>query len=352
MLRLIVSSPPQLRTPTFEMALRFHGIGYSLLPILRNGSKRPAIAGWKILQAQHPDEQNLAEWFNVPEPMGIAIIHGQVSLNSECIDCDQGDLWSRFSELAYTAVPKLVSAPVIKTPRLEGGYQLIYRNVVPVSGNLKLAERPAPTPERPTARKTLIETRGEGVYTLTIGSPACCHPAKRCYELIAGSFTTLPILTEDERTKFHDIARSFSELPPRTVEEHHVAVDWQQKRAAARADTGDGVSPGAAYNETVSWSDFLTPYGWKLLHELEGVGYWRRPGKTDLWASATTNYAGSDLLYVFSSNAFPLEPDTTYSKFGAFSELCCNDDYRLAANRLNALGFGERVFRDRGVRGS
>jgi putative DNA primase/helicase len=93
----------------------------------------------------------------------------------------------------------------------------------------------------------------------------------------------------------------------------------------------------------VSWTDILTPHGWTLLHTAADVGFWRRPGKTEPSPSATTNYKGCDLLYVFSSNAYPFEPETTYSKFAAFATLNCGGDYRLAAQRLARLGFGERV---------
>jgi hypothetical protein len=345
---------PPAHTAAFEMARRFLDIGYSLLPIQRDGSKRPAITGWKLLQSQHPTEHDLAEWFNDARIMlraggsfGIATIHGAISGNSECIDCDEGALWEAFYEQAIALVPKLAAAPVIKTPRDGGGFQLIYRNASRPSGNIKLAERPAPTPEQPNARKALIETRGEGGYTLTIGSPACCHPTGRCYQLIAGSFTTLPILTDDERCNLLILARSFTECPPRTMEEHHADVDWQKKRAekiaALDAGTGEDVKPGDAYNREVSWTDILTPHGWTLLHTAADVGFWRRPGKTEPSPSATTNYKGCDLLYVFSSNAYPFEPETTYSKFAAFATLNCGGDYRLAAQRLARLGFGERV---------
>jgi hypothetical protein len=61
--------------------------------------------------------------------------------------------------------------------------------------------------------------------------------------------------------------------------------------------------------------------------------YWRRPGKGE-GISATTNYAGSGLLYVFSTNAAPFEADTAYSAFAAFAMLEHDGDYTAAARAL------------------
>jgi hypothetical protein len=63
--------------------------------------------------------------------------------------------------------------------------------------------------------------------------------------------------------------------------------------------------------------------------------------------SATTNYAGSDLLYVFSSNAHPFEPETAYDKFAAYA-LLEHGDFQAAARLLALKGYrqskpGERL---------
>jgi hypothetical protein len=47
------------------------------------------------------------------------------------------------------------------------------------------------------------------------------------------------------------------------------------------------------------------------------VTHWRRPGKEGRGGSATTNYADSDLLYVFSSNEQPSQDGHAYGKFAA-----------------------------------
>src|SRR4029077_2505921 len=94
------------------------------------------------------------------------------------------------------------------------------------------------------------------------------------------------------------------------------------------------------FNANADWGDILEPHGWKWV----GTGgdrsdLWRRPGKRD-GTSATTNYAGSDLLYVFSSNAPPFDEGRGYSKFHAFALLEHCGDFRAAAKALAAQGFG------------
>src|SRR5205085_1874085 len=52
------------------------------------------------------------------------------------------------------------------------------------------------------------------------------------------------------------------------------------------------------FNLRGDWEAVLAPKGWVPLHTSGDVTYWRRPDKAD-GASATTNYAGRDLVHVF-----------------------------------------------------
>ena len=70
----------------------------------------------------------------------------------------------------------------------------------------------------------------------------------------------------------------------------------------------------------------------------DGVTSWQRPGKT-IGISATTNYGGADLFHVFTSST-DFEPDTSYSKFAAYTLLHHQGDYSAAAAALRADGFG------------
>src|SRR5207244_1423879 len=105
--------------------------------------------------------------------------------------------------------------------------------------------------------------------------------------------------------------------------------------------SGRGNRPGDDYNARADWYELLTSHGWKYVFRQGEVAYWRRPGKAEPGISATTNYAGSNLLYVFSTNAAPLEDRTAYSLFSAFAFLEHNGDFHEAAKRLAEIGFGK-----------
>ena len=91
--------------------------------------------------------------------------------------------------------------------------------------------------------------------------------------------------------------------------------------------------PGDRFNARYSWAQVLEPYGWSVDHEgADGETYWTRPGK-DEGVSATTNYSGSDLFYVFSTST-EFESERGYDKFGVFAVLEHGGDIAAAASSL------------------
>jgi hypothetical protein len=317
---------------TFTYAERFVEAGYSLAPILRDGSKAAAVP-WRCYLTRRPTLSELRAWFKRLEPFGIGIIHGAFSGNSEAIDIDLGELWPEFNSRALVAVPKLAGAPVVKTPRDGGGYQVYLRSVDPPPGNLKLALRPNLVQGAKPQWLVSIETRGQGGYTVGIGSPPQCHPTGRCYELISGSFHTVPVLTTEERAALMGIALSFDQRGADhgngSPVQHQRCVQYQHHGSK----DGDDLRPGDVFNQTATWSSILAPHGWTLIRTVDGVGFWRRPGK-NTGIGATTNHAGYGLLYVFSSNACPFEAGRAYSRFSAWVLLEHRGNYSAAAREL------------------
>ncbi len=86
----------------------------------------------------------------------------------------------------------------------------------------------------------------------------------------------------------------------------------------------------------------LHAHGWRFLRERGYEEYWQRPSKTGLGISATLNYAGTGLFYVFTSSAPPLEPLTAYSPFAVYTLLEHGGDYTAAARALAREGYGDR----------
>lgn len=94
----------------------------------------------------------------------------------------------------------------------------------------------------------------------------------------------------------------------------------------------DDDRPGSRYNATAEWVDIMEGAGWTLVRAEGDEMFWCRPGKTE-GLSATTNYGGSDLLYVFTSST-EFDADTAYSKFAAYAVLEHGGDFAEAARAL------------------
>jgi putative DNA primase/helicase len=106
-----------------------------------------------------------------------------------------------------------------------------------------------------------------------------------------------------------------------------------------RIRRGNGYRSGDDFNHRANWHHILEPYGWVSVQQHGDVTYWRRPGK-DVGMSATTNYAGTGLLYIFSTNAAPLEANTAYTSFVAYTLLVYSGDFVKAARVLHEQGYG------------
>lgn len=97
--------------------------------------------------------------------------------------------------------------------------------------------------------------------------------------------------------------------------------------------------PGDDYNRREDWGRLMGGWGWTLVYSRGGEDFWRRPGKAS-GVSATSDYAGSDCLYVFSSSTpFPVRKGLT--KFGAYAEMEHGGDHQAAARALARLGYGD-----------
>jgi P4 family phage/plasmid primase-like protien len=301
--------------------------GLSIIPIKADASKQPALKAWKTYETQLPTAADIELWW--AKPRGIAIIGGAVSGNLERIDFDAPGIYDQWLELAsqcgYSDL--IESLPLVKTPREGSGHHIYYRCSEPVQGNQKLAARWSSVDNKPHG---IIETRGEGGYTLAPGSPPQCHETHRTYDLIRGDLANIPIITPDQRTALLEMARSFNEYV------HETKV---QGRTTEATDT---TMPGNDFNARGDWRSVLTRAGWRHCWNRGEVEYWRRPGKAR-GISATWNYLGSQVFYVFSTSAHPLQDLTSYTPFGLYATLEHGGDYTEAARALRADGYGSEA---------
>lgn len=294
--------------------------GVSILPISMDGSKAPAIPSWKTFQSERPTESQIREWFS--EPKGFAIIAGKISGNLEILDFDDPEAfpaWKQAVEVQRTEL--LESLPIVKTP--SGGFHVYYRCETPPPGSKRLAQKDGEN-GKPEIK---IETRGEGAYAIAPGSPPAVHPTGKPYKLIQGNLADIPTISSKDRLILIEAAKSLNEV-------------FKPKKVVRAKSEESGDRPGDVYNRKATWEEILSPHGWEVVSETKGVTHWRRPGKSGPGTSATTNFEGSDVLYVFSTNAEPFEAEHGYSKFSAYALLNHSGDFSAAAFDLFEQGYG------------
>ena len=302
--------------------------GISVVPVEADGSKRPALSRWQTYQRRFPSHMELERWFR-KTTFGLGLITGAISGNLEALDFDDRatfEAWlARIQQYPEAAAlfDRIAWGYEESTPA--GGRHLLYR-CSDIAGNQKLAVRPAPEQKM----KTLIETRGEGGFIIIAPSRGTVHPSGKPYMLRRGSVTKIQTITGEERSLLFALARSFDEMPPLPP---HQALPPQRENTNAR-----GSRPGDIFNQRASWQEVLEPHGWELVRVVGEEGQWRKPGKVGPGISATTNFDGSDLLYVFSTSTC-FEPQQGYTKFRAYALLNHGEDFSAAARELAEKGY-------------
>lgn len=241
---------------------------------------------------------------------GIGIICGQESGNLECIDFDNhfGDAKEVLSNFIseIKEIYETHKFPIESTT--SGGFHLLYR-CDEISGNLKLASRPKHDEKtnkfRPDA---IIETRGEGGYFV-------CAPTEG-YNWVRNSINSIPRITKEERKKLIEVAKTFN--------------TWYE----LRREYHEGENrPGDVFNNSANAIDemknALSKAGWREL----AIGKWQRPDKKE-GVSATLGKVAPNIFYVFSSNAYPFEPNRAYTPFQVIALLDYKGDFKQYATEL------------------
>ena len=255
-----------------------HG-GLSPIPTLPD--KRPACP-WKVYTERVMSDREIEVHFR--NASGIGIVCGKVSGNLELLDFDDGG--SAFEPWLEKVPPYIRNRLVIEsTP--SGGKHVYYRidgRDYAVPGNRKLAMK--------EDGHVLIETRGEAGFVK-------CAPSNG-YELMQGDFLHLPTVSPFEAKALVDAA---------------VALDERANASPSAAPSPTAamppvrIMPQTSVIERAELERALTDAGWKKVRDGEEQ-HWERPGKNERATSATFN---GDVVYVFSSNAAPFEPNKGYS---------------------------------------
>lgn len=323
-------------------ALEFHANGVVVVPVLNNGEKRP-IGGWKQYRDNPPSVDDLRDWFASGHP-GIGVLCGSPSNSLEMIEMEgravaegvhtefaqnlrdhgMGDLWN-----------KILNGYAEVSP--SGGFHFFYHVLGASAGNTKLAQRP-PTEEeaqdRPAQKRyPLIETRGDGGFTVVAPSHGPVHASGKPWKLMRGGPSSIPTITESERDALYAIARLSDRIPQ--LEIHKPPRDVQDLMNRGELE------PGSDFNLRGDWHEILTDHDWvPAFTTREGVTNWIRPDKEDPGTSATTGYGDrGDFMYVF-SNSSDLPSEVGMSKFAVYAHLNHGGDFSAAARDLRFKGYG------------
>lgn len=317
-----------LKSDILLRALELANQGISVVPVATDGSKRPGIASWKEFQERRPTTDELMRWFSAAE--GVGVICGKVSGNLEMLELEgravADKLHIEIKELAINSGlghiwDRINDGYVEMTP--SGGLHWLYRIDGEVPGNTKLARRPGEN----GGIDVLAETRGEGGFVIVAPTNGTCHPSGGKWVMLTGGPATIATLTVAERDQLHSLFATFDAIP----KTEHITEDLKPK--------GEGLTPGDDYNAKVTWDQILEPLGWTKVHTNKGgVTSWRRPGKSE-GISATTNHAGTDKFYVFSSST-QFEPERSYSKFAVYAIVEHAGNFSSAAKALRDEGYG------------
>ena len=296
------SLPGQGTSLLLNAALDALKLGFSVIPAKKD--KSPAVGSWKRFQEQPMSPEEACRLFQSTER--LAIVCGKVSGNLECLDIDDQDLVQPYAELLEVRMPGLF--PKLLQRRTPNGFHLLYRCEAPIRGNTKLAFD--------KQNKIRLETRGEGGYCLSWPSSG--------YAIIAGQLDACAVLSVNEVSILHQIAKVFDE-----------------RNLTDSPPNGGNFSEvvGAQFNQSHSCGDILTAHGWRVSKRTTaGIGY-TRPGK-DQGISGVLLKTGN--FYVWSSNAAPLEPGKSYSPFALFTAYEHGGVFKQAAKALAANEHGKQ----------
>jgi putative DNA primase/helicase len=332
-----------------EVARIWQAEGVSVIPILANQTKRPAIR-WSPYIATAPSLEEVHDWWGNGKPWGLALICGAVSGNLEMTEVEGRamvsekfeDIINRMDELGVGHVWDMLYGPDGFTETSpSGGIHFLYRiSDHEVPGNTKIASN--------EEGLCLAETRGHGGYVITAPTTGICHPSGEPWQLREGQYGKLPTVTWVERNLFHEALRlALDESAPTAATGNQVAIPSPITAPVVGSlgslATGSS-SPGDDFEAHTDWAEILEPHGWHLETRHGAERHWTRPGKDRRdGSSATTGRAHDrDRLYVFSTSTV-FQSEVPYTKFGAWALLNFNGDHSAAARDLARRGYGDRL---------
>jgi len=304
--------------------------GLSVVPPRQDGSKAP-VGEWKQYQLRLPTGDELDHWYQNGRT-GIGIVCGRVSGDLEMLEFEgravSGGTYADFCEVLeqaglYPIWSMIEDGYLEATPG--GGYHVLYY-CEGVSGSQKLARRR----NVDGGIDVLIETKGEGAYTITAPTYGKVHPTGKPWVLRSGGFDQIATITPEQREQIHRIARSFNKL------------EEPNERHTAPSDNSDDNAPGNIYNNDQAVVDktlaLLEARGWQKVYTKGDVHYLRRPGKND-GISATLGHPDTGHGFFVFTTSTEFDSERRYSPFAVYTLLEHGGDWSAAARSLREDGY-------------
>jgi hypothetical protein len=306
--------------------------GISVIAPREDGSKAPDVRkgeGLHSVGATPSSDDRIAQWYGGGERTGIGWATGTVSGCLTCIDFDTEEAWANYRALAIQSglgdlLDRVVNGYCENTPR---GAHLFYR-CESVEHSRAVASKDLTADQRKAGQKSgLIDIKGEGGYVIVAPTFGAVNLGGS-YVLMSGGPSKIITISAEEQKDLIDLALYFDEKP-------------REKYSTPGGSAVFSDRPGDLYNRSgTSWRQILEPHGWVCWKESEGVGYWRRPGKT-CGNSGTTNNAGLDLFHCFTDGDPRLPEGKSLTRFAAYGLLVHGGDFTAAASDLAEQGYDE-----------
>ena len=342
------------KTDFCAIARQFIGYGLSPIPVASN--KKPTCGdGWQKYCSEPMSGDDVDLYFE--DAWGVGLACGTGAGNLVCLDLDvKGFTESHvlaFGKALGDALMKAdpaMAAKIRHAPRetsksggkhryvridLDGNpcprnSKLVTLRLIDDDGVIKTDEKDRPIPW------CILETRGQGGQTVACPSPGYTRDTASPNWLDA-----IPILSWMEWNTFLKVCDQLDEraliAPNREVSTH-----------APQRELEDGeVLPGTDYNSKTDLGKLIEEYGWTYVGEGPRGSSWLRPDSavpSTSRSSATLLPADANrpqLLYIFSSNAGPLDAESAYSAFAVLALYQHDGDFSATAKALAGLGFGQ-----------
>lgn len=328
--------------------------GVQFMPV--RGDKRPIHNNWQEVKTK----------YDLSNCEAVGIVCGILSNNIEAIDFDlkydvSGTLMNDYIKAVNDINPDIIRNLVVQRTR-SGGYHIIYR-CEQIEGNQKLANRASTIEEKNktyadtfekkraemysvnnVAGKTddqiftessiiakkssdndkvrvLIETRGERGYI-------ACAPTLG-YEIIQGSFESIPFISQEDRSVLFSVAYSFNSYFKH--QQDRPQVNEQRKNFT-------GLTPSEDFDKRGDVVGLLRNHGWTVVGRQGSKVMVRRPGDTS--AKTSGNFDEERNWFSVFSTSTEFESQKPYKPYAVFCMLECNGDYTQVTKKLADLGYG------------